>query len=172
MVGGLRFWLKLVVSVITITFVAAEGREGEDIESDSPRSMPSSSMGTGKRISRRRDSPLNVTSAFSDVHVRFVALKTERTVDKFNGILKFEPAAESKRGIPDPIVAAVNEPPLPLDLTLEFVQALSAATVQLEPVNPLEQTHRHALPETRLVPPFWHGEVFAQSERFGVLESC
>ena len=49
------------------------------------RRISSSMSGTG--LSRRRDCPLNVTSAFSEEQVRFVALKRERIVVDARGIL-------------------------------------------------------------------------------------
>ena len=50
------------------------------------RRRTSSSI-SGTRLSRRCDWPLNVTRAFSEEQVRFVALNKERIVEETRGML-------------------------------------------------------------------------------------
>ena len=91
---------------------------GEGVWSGARRAMMTGDGGTGTNLwrswarfvlgsekSRRRDLPLKVTRAFSDVQVKFVALKRERMVDEFKGMLKLAWPADRSRGMLLPRVA-------------------------------------------------------------------
>ena len=102
---------------------------------------------------RRWVLPLKLTSAFSAVHERLVALNWVRSKVELSGMPKFEAAADSKRGILSPIVALC----IALVPTSTVVQPVSAGAVQFGPEKPFAHTQLQELPDIMLVPPFAQG---------------
>ena len=107
---------------------------------------------------RRWDLPLKLTSAFSAVHERLVALNWVRSKVELRGILKFDAAADSRRGILSPTVALC----IALAPTSTVVQPVSAGAVQLGPENPFAHTQLQEVPDIMLVPPFSQGLLLWQ----------
>lgn len=107
-----------------------------------------------------RDSPLNVTSAFSDTQVRFAELKRASTTEEESGMLKLVCAAEIRRGMESPrVTSGVEE-------MVAVVQPVVPLMVQVGPVKPFMHMQEQVPVEKTEVPPFWHAVLGSAAHRW------
>jgi hypothetical protein len=98
----------------------------------------------------RVDAPSKVTSAFSDVQVRFALLKRAMMVLSERGMEKFAWASEMRREIESPSVTFVRSE----EERVVVVQPVALAVVHVAPVNPFVHIQAHDPESIMDVPPF------------------
>jgi hypothetical protein len=120
----------------------------------SPESESEPDAAARDKASVLEDWPLKVTNAFSAMQERFAELNLDSIVVAERGMEKLAWASWTRRGTASPSVALLRF--ASVELKVVVVQPCELDTVQLLPVNPLEQIQEHTPCVTTLVPPLAH----------------